>query len=153
MVETQFSKHIKIFWFDNALVTMFGNNIGSILTSKLSVPGFFNVTKLSYNLFSVGQLTELDYHIAFNYSGCTVQDPRSRQELGTSLRVGHMFLVDNLRLPHVALASIAVAISSISSLTLWHAWLGHAFSSWVQHLASRGLLNSVSKENFDCVSC
>ena len=101
--------------------TMFGNNIGSISTSKLLVPVFFNVTKLSYNLFSVGQLTELDYHITFDYSGCTVQDPRSRQELGTSLRVGHMFLVDNLRLPHVALASIAVAISSISSLALWHA--------------------------------
>ena len=57
--------------------TMFGNNIGSILTSKLSVLGFFNVTKLSYNLFSVGQLTKLGYHIAFDYSGCTVQDPRT----------------------------------------------------------------------------
>ena len=57
--------------------TMFGNNIGSISTSKLLVPVFFNVTKLSYNLFSVGQLTELGYHIAFDYSGCTVQDPRT----------------------------------------------------------------------------
>ena len=100
---------------------MFGNNIGSILTSKLSVPGFFNVTKLSYNLFSVGQLTELDYCITFDYSRCTMQDLRMGQELGTNLRVGRMFLVDNLRLPHVALASIAVAISSISSLALWHA--------------------------------
>ena len=56
--------------------TMFVNNIGSISTSKLSVLGFFNVTKLSYNLFSVGQLNELGYHITFDYSGCTMQDPR-----------------------------------------------------------------------------
>ena len=42
-----------------------------------------------------------------------------------------MFLVDNLRLPLVALASVAVAaaVFSISSLTLWHAQLGHASSS------------------------
>ena len=57
--------------------TMFVNNIGSISTSKLSVPGFFNVTKLSYNLFFVGQLTELGYRITFDYSRCTVQDPRT----------------------------------------------------------------------------
>ena len=29
----------------------------------------------------------------------------------------------------------------------------HASSSWVQHLASRGLLGSVSTKNFDYVSC
>ena len=75
------------------------------------------------------------------------------QELGTNLRVGHMFLADNLCLPHVTAASVAVAVSSISSLALWHARLGHISSSWVQHLASRGLLNSVSNENFDCVAC
>ena len=76
-----------------------------------------------------------------------------RQELGTSLRVGHIFPADNLRLPHVALASVAAAVSSISFLALWHARLCHASSSWVRYLAFRGLLNLVSKENFDCVSC
>ena len=38
-------------------------------------------------------------------------------------------------------------------IALWHARLGHASSSRVQQLASRGLLGSVSTENFDCVSC
>ena len=109
--------------------TMFGNNIGSISTSKLLVPGIFNVTKLSYNLFFVGQLTKLGYRITFDYSGYIVQEPRKRQELGTSLRVKCMFPVDNLRLPYVALVSVAVAVSSISSLALWHAQLGHASSS------------------------
>ena len=66
-----------------------------------------------------------------------------------------MFLVDNLRLPFVAPVSVAAAaaVSYIPSLTLWHAQLGHASSFRVQQLASRGLLGSVSTENFDCVSC
>ena len=66
-----------------------------------------------------------------------------------------MFPVDNLRLPLVAPVSVAAAavVSSIPSLALWHARLGHASSSWVQQLASRGLLGSVSTENFDCVAC
>ena len=52
--------------------TMSGHNIGSILTSNISVPGVFNVPDLSYNLFSVGQLAELGYRIIFDYSGCIV---------------------------------------------------------------------------------
>ena len=123
---------------------MFGNNIGSILTSKLSVPEFFNVTKLSYNLFSVGQLTELGYCITFDYSRYTVQDLRMGQELGTGLKVGRMFLLDNLWLPHVAPVSIVATtttVSSIPSLALWHTRLGHTSSSRVQHLVSKGLLD------------
>ena len=56
--------------------TMSGHNIGFVSTSNLSVPGVFNVLDLSYNLFFVGQLAELDYRIIFVYSGCIVQDPR-----------------------------------------------------------------------------
>ena len=52
--------------------TMSGHNIGSVLTSKLSVLGVFNVPDLSYYLFSVGQLAELGYRIIFDYSGCIV---------------------------------------------------------------------------------
>ena len=36
--------------------TMSGHNIGSVSTSNLVVPRFFNVPNLSYNLFSMGQL-------------------------------------------------------------------------------------------------
>ena len=52
--------------------TMSGHNIGSVSTSNLSVPGVFNVPDLLYNLFSVGQLAELGYHIIFDYFGCIV---------------------------------------------------------------------------------
>ena len=66
-----------------------------------------------------------------------------------------MFLMDNLCLPLIAPVSVAAAVivSSIPSLALWHARLGHTSSSRIQQLASRGLLGSVSTENFDCVSC
>ena len=67
-----------------------------------------------------------------------------------------MFPMDNLHLPPVApvsVATTAAAISSLPSLALWHSCLGHASSSRVQQLASRGLLGSMSKDNFDCISC
>ncbi|WJZ99277.1 hypothetical protein VitviT2T_017734 [Vitis vinifera] len=44
-------------------------------------------------------------------------------------------------------------VSSLPSLALWHSRLSHAPSSRVQQLVSRGLLGSVSKDNFDCTSC
>ena len=135
--------------------TMSGHNIGSVSTSNLSVPRVFNVPNLSYNLFFVRQLAELGYRIIFDYSGCIMQDLRMGQELGTSPRVGCMFPVDNLCLPLVAPVSVVATttVSSIPSLALWHARLGHASSFRVQQLASRGLLGLVSTENFDCVSC
>ena len=134
---------------------MSGHNISLVATSNLLVPGVFNVSNLSYHLFSVGQLVELGYRIIFDYSGCIVQDSRMGWELGTGPRVGHMFLVDNLCLPLVALVFVATiaTVTSIPSLALWHARLGHASSSRVQQLAFRGLLGSMSTENFDCVSC
>ena len=67
--------------------------------------------------------------------------------------VGRMFPVDNLHLPPIAPVSVVAAISSLPSLALWHSRFGHASSSWIQQLASRGLLGSVSKKIFDCTSC
>ena len=66
-----------------------------------------------------------------------------------------MFPVDNFHLPFIAPVFVAatVVVSSILSLALWYARLGHTYFSRVQQLASRGLLGSVSTENFDCVSC
>ncbi|WJZ83970.1 hypothetical protein VitviT2T_003607 [Vitis vinifera] len=136
--------------------TMHGNSLGFVSTSTLSVPGVFHVPALSYNLCSVGQLAELGYRLIFYYSGCIVQDLRTGQELGTGPRVGRMFPVNNLHFPPVAPVSVAaatIAVSSLPSLALWHSRLGHAPSSRVQQLVSRGLLGSVSKDNFDCTSC
>ena len=136
--------------------TIHENSLDFVSTSNLSVPGVFHVPNLSYNLCYVGQLAELGYRLIFYHSGCIMQDLRTEQELGTGPKVGRMFPVDNFHLPPVALvfvAAIAAAVSSLPSLALWHSRLGHASSSRIQQLASRGLLGSVSKDNFDCTSC
>ena len=52
--------------------TISDHNIGSVWTFNLLVPGVFNVPNLSYNLFSMGQLAELGYHIIFDCSRCIV---------------------------------------------------------------------------------
>uniref|UniRef100_A0A2N9E5K6 Integrase catalytic domain-containing protein n=1 Tax=Fagus sylvatica TaxID=28930 RepID=A0A2N9E5K6_FAGSY len=77
-------------------------------------------------------------------------DPRTGQELGTGRRIGRLFEISSLRLPATG---VSAATSSSPSLSLWHSRLGHASSSRVQQLVSRGLLGPVSKDNFDCVSC
>ena len=64
-----------------------------------------------------------------------------------------MFPVDNLHLPPVAPVFVTAAVSFLPSLTLWHSRLGHASSSQVQQLVSKGLLGSVSKDNSNCTSC
>ncbi|WKA12737.1 hypothetical protein VitviT2T_030094 [Vitis vinifera] len=136
--------------------TMHGNSLGFVSTSNLYVLGVFHVPALSYNLCSMGQLAELGYRLIFYYFGCIVQDPRTGQELETGPRVGRMFPVNNLHLPPIAPVSVADAaatVSSLPSLALWHSRLGHAPSSRVQQLVSRGLLGSVSKDNFDYTSC
>ena len=64
-----------------------------------------------------------------------------------------MFPVDNFHLPFVAPVFVAAAVSSLPSFTLRHSRLSHAPSSQVQQLASKGLLGSIFKDNFDCTSC
>ena len=52
--------------------TMSSHNICFVSTSNLSIPRVFDILDLFYNLFSVGQLTELGYRIIFDYSRCIV---------------------------------------------------------------------------------
>ena len=85
-----------------------------------------------------------------------MHNPRMGQELETGPRVGCMFPVDNLYLSPVAPVSdttIATAVFSLPSLAFWHSHLDHVPFSRVQQLVFRGLLSSVSKENFDCTLC
>ena len=126
-------------------------NIGTISTPSLSLSETFHVPALSFNLISVGQLCELGYRLVFDFSGVHVQDPRTNQTLGTGRRIGCMFELSSLHLPTI---SISAATSfSLSSLALWHSRLGHASTSCVQLLASKGLLGSVSNSHFDCIAC
>ena len=136
--------------------TMHGNSLGFVSTSNISVPRVFHILDISYNLFSVDQLAELGYRLIFYYYGYTVQDSRMGRKLGTSPRVECMFPMDNFHFPLVTpvfIAATTTTVSSLPSLTLLHSRLSHAPFSWVQQLASRDLLDFVSKDNFDCTSC
>uniref|UniRef100_A0A2N9G1T1 Integrase catalytic domain-containing protein n=1 Tax=Fagus sylvatica TaxID=28930 RepID=A0A2N9G1T1_FAGSY len=114
--------------------TMLVRSIGTVSTSKLSISDVFHVPKLSYNLLSVGI-------------------PGRGRNLGPAVELGVCFeIFQSLRLPATGV-SVSAATSSSPSLSLWHSRLGHASSSRVQQLVSRGLLGPVSKDNFDCVSC
>uniref|UniRef100_A0A2N9GTJ7 Uncharacterized protein n=1 Tax=Fagus sylvatica TaxID=28930 RepID=A0A2N9GTJ7_FAGSY len=100
--------------------TMLVRSIGTVSTSKLSISDVFHVPELSYNLPSVGQLTELDYRIILDYFGCIVQDPRTGQELGTDRRIGRLFEISSLLL---SATGVSAATSSSPSLSLWHSRL------------------------------
>ena len=136
--------------FTQPMAAMLVRSIGTISASKLFIPDVFHVPKLFYNLLSVGQLVELGYHIILDYFGYVVQDPRTGLELGIDRRIRRLFEISSL---HLLTISVSTTTSSSPSLSLWHSQLGHASSSRVQRLVSRGLLGLVSKDNFDCVSC
>ena len=70
------------------------------------------------------------------------------QELGTDFRIGRMFPVNNLHLPLVAPIFVAAAVSSLPSFALWHSRLGHASSSRVQQLASKGFVGFCVQRQF-----
>ena len=74
---------------------MFVRSIYTVSISKLFISDVFHVSKLSYNLLSVGQLVELGYRIILDYFGCVVQDPRTGQELGTGHKIVTKAIVRN----------------------------------------------------------
>jgi hypothetical protein len=50
---------------------------GNLATSQLTVPGVSLVPKLSMNLISVGQLTDIHCIVVFDDTSCFVQDRRT----------------------------------------------------------------------------
>jgi len=72
--------------------------IGTVHTPSLFVLDVFHVSKLSFNILSVGKLCELSYRLVFDSSGVYVQDPRTGQTLGTGRRVGRLFELSFLHL-------------------------------------------------------
>ena len=130
--------------------TMLVRSIGTVSTFKTSISDVFHMPKVSYNLLSMGQLAKLGYRIILDYFGCIMQDPRTRQELRTGRRIGRLSKISSLCL---LATGVSTTTSSSPSLSLWHSRLRHASSSRVQLLVSKGLLDLVCKDNFDCVPC
>ena len=129
------------------------SHLGNVSTPALSVSNVYQIPKLTHNLFSIGQLTELGFYLTFSSIGVVVQDSMTRQIVGTARKVRRLFELIFLHLPSSRLSASAVSGQSTSSLDLWHSCLGHASISRVKQLVSRGLLGSISNKSFDCMPC
>ena len=129
------------------------SHLGNVSTPSLFVSNVYQIPKLTHNLLSVGQLTELGFSLTFSSTGVVVQDSQTGQIVGTARKVGRLFELIFLHLPCSRLSASAVSEQSTSSLALWHSRLGHASISRVKQLVSRGLLGSVSNKSFDCMPC
>ncbi|GKV32397.1 hypothetical protein SLEP1_g41007 [Rubroshorea leprosula] len=95
-----------------------------VSTSTFTLPNTFLILKLTFNLISVGQLCELRLELIFSTHGCRMQDPQMRQILGTSRKVGRLFELTFLQIPSSYISQL-YAVSTSSSLHLWHLRLGH----------------------------
>jgi hypothetical protein len=128
------------------------SHIGSVSTHQLSMSDTYLVPNLSLNLLSVGQLCELGLELHFSKRGCDVQDPQTRQLIGTARKIGRLFELSSLHLPPTVFAA-TTSRSPSATLSLWHSRLGHASVSRIRSLATSGQLGSVESKSFDCVAC
>ena len=129
------------------------SHLGNVSTPTLFVSNVYQIPKVTHNLLSVRQLTELGFSLTFSFIGVVVQDSQKRQIVGTARKVKRLFELIFLHSPSSRLSVFVVSGQSTSSLALWHSCLGHASISRVKQLVSRGLFGSVSNKSFDCMPC
>ena len=128
-------------------------HLGNVSTPALSVSNVYQIPKITHNLLSVGQLTELDFSLTFSSTGVVVKDSQMGQIVGTAHKVKRFFELIFLHLPSSRLSAFVVSGQNTYFLVLWHSRLGHASISKVKQLVSSGLLGSVSNKSFDCMPC
>ena len=90
------------------------------------------------------------FEITFSSSECRVQDPQTGQLIGTGRKIGRLYELTELHVPH---ESNICAASTDSSIQLWHRRLAHSSIGKLRPLVSQGYLGSVTNESFDCTSC
>ena len=129
------------------------SHLGNVSTPVLSISNVYQIPKLTHNLLSVGQLTELGFSLTFSSTGVVVQNSQMGQIVRTARKVERLFELIFFHLPSSCLSASAVSGQSTSSLALWHSFLSHASISRVKQLVSRGLLGSVSNKSFNCMPC
>jgi hypothetical protein len=116
---------------------------GNLATSQFTVPGVSLVPKLSMNLISVGQLTDMHCFVVFYDTSCFVQDRRTRALLG----IGHrhkgdsgLYILDHLHLPSptspVSSSTSSISASAVATFPQWHHRLGHLCGSRLSTLVS-----------------
>ena len=113
------------------------SHLGNVSTPTLFVSNVYQIPKLTHNLLSVGQLTELGFSLTFSSTGVVMQDSQTGQIIGTASKVGRLFELIFLHLPSSSLSASTVSGQSTSSLALWNCRLGHASISRVKQIVSR----------------
>ncbi|KAJ9554596.1 hypothetical protein OSB04_018641 [Centaurea solstitialis] len=127
---------------------------GNFSTDTIQLPDVLHVPGLAIGLVSLTQLQEMGLLISFVFSGCVIQNPKTKQILGKCRRVGRVLEVVYLRLPlSSSYTNLTASVSKIPSLDLWHARLGHLSSARVQLLANSGLLGNITSNEVSCLSC
>ena len=85
------------------------SQLGNVSTPALSISNVYQIPKLTHNLLSVGQLTELGFSLTFSSTGVVVQDSQIGQIVGTFHKVGRLFELIFLHLPSYHLSASAVS--------------------------------------------
>ena len=75
------------------------SHLGNVSTLALFVSNVYQIPKLTHNLISIRQLTELGFSQTFSFTGVVVQDFKTGQIVGIALKVGKLFELIFLHLP------------------------------------------------------
>ncbi|KAJ9554225.1 hypothetical protein OSB04_018270 [Centaurea solstitialis] len=125
---------------------------GDVSTDNIQLPEVLHVSDIAIGLVSLTQLQEMGLLMFFDFSGCVIQDPKTKQTLGVGRRVGRVLEVVYIRIP-LSSPRVVASVSPLSSLDLWHAHLGHLSSSRIKMLASSGSLGHVTSSDISCLPC
>ncbi|KAJ9541585.1 hypothetical protein OSB04_028091 [Centaurea solstitialis] len=127
---------------------------GNFSTDTIQLTDVLHVPGLAIGLVSLTQLQEMGLLISFDFSGCVIQDPKTKQILGKGRRVRRTLEVVYLRLPlSSSYTNLTASISTTSSFDIWHARLGHLSSAKIKLLANSGLLGNITSNEVSCLSC
>ena len=82
------------------------SHLGNVSTLALFVSNVYQIPKLTHNLLSVGQLTELGFSLTFSSTSVVVQDSHTEQIIGIARKVGRLFKLIFLHLPSSRLSAL-----------------------------------------------
>ena len=85
------------------------SHLGNVFTPALFVSNVYQIPKLTLNLLSVRQLTELGFSLTFSFTGVVVQDSQTGQIVGIARKVGRLFELIFLHLPSSRLSASAIS--------------------------------------------
>ena len=139
--------------------------VGYVVTPNLSLSlsNVYHISNITLNLASIGRLCDSGNLVTFSSCYCFVKDLQSQKLIGTGHRKGGLYVLDELKVPATATATIAATIVDLSSFRLspssssfylWHSRFGHVSFSRLKFLAFIGALGQLQTHDvFYCSGC